>query len=287
MNYRHAFHAGNFADVLKHAVLALVIEHMKLKPAPFRIIDTHAGLGRYDLEADEAERTGEWRDGIGRILAAEPPADIAEILKPYLDVVAEGISDASTRNLRTYPGSPLLSRRLMRRADRLVVNELHPEDREQLAELFSGDPQTKVLSLDGWAVLKSLLPPKERRGVVLVDPPFEQPGEFARLARGLRDAVERFATGTVMLWYPAKDPRAVAAFHHELTGLRLPKLIAVELSVRAPSQDAGLGATGLVILNAPYTLSSKLQVLMPWLSAMLMQDEGGGWRMLNLGTEVI
>ena len=123
--------------------------------------------------------------------------------------------------------------------------------------------------------------------MVLVDPPFEQPGEFARLARGLRDAVDRFATGTVMLWYPAKDPRAVAAFHHELTGLRLPKLIAVELSVRAPSQDAGLGATELVILNAPYTLSSKLQVLMPWLSAMLMQDEGGGWRMLNLGTEVI
>ena len=109
MNYRHAFHAGNFADVLKHAVLALVIEYMKLKPAPFRIIDTHAGLGRYDLEADEAERTGEWRDGIGRILAAEPPADIAEILKPYLDVVAEGISDASTRNSRTNPGSPLLS----------------------------------------------------------------------------------------------------------------------------------------------------------------------------------
>ena len=139
----------------------------------------------------------------------------------------------------------------MRRADRLVVNELHPEDREQLAELFSGDPQTKVLSLDGWAVLKSLLPPKERRGVVLVDPPFEQPGEFARLARGLRDAVERFATGTVMLWYPAKDPRAVAAFHHELTGLRLPKLIAVELSVRAPSQDAELGATESLFSTRP------------------------------------
>ena len=287
MNYRHAFHAGNFADVLKHAVLALVIEHMKLKPAPFRIIDTHAGLGRYDLEADEARRTGEWRDGIGRILAAEPPADIAAILKPYLDVVAEGIPDASTRSLCTYPGSPLLARRLMRRADRLVANELHPEDCEQLAELFSGDPQTKVLALDGWAVLKSLLPPKERRGVVLVDPPFEQPGEFARLARGLRDAVERFATGTVMLWYPAKDLRAVAAFQQELIALRLPKLIAVELSVRAPSQDAGLGATGLVILNAPYTLGSKLQVLMPWLSAMLMQAEGGGWRLLNLGTELI
>lgn len=284
MNYRHAYHAGNFADVLKHAVLALVIEHLKLKPAAFRVIDTHAGIGRYDLTGDEAERTGEWRYGIGRILDADIPVEIAAILKPYLDVVAEGRSSAHAA-LQDYPGSPLIARRLMRRGDALVINELHPEDREHLAALFAGDPQTKVLGLDGWAVLKSTLPPKERRGLLLVDPPFEQPGEFTRLSRGLADMVQRFATGTAILWYPVKDGNAVSAFHRDLKAMSLAKLLAVELAIRALSSEPGLVATGLIVFNPPYTLKARLETVLPWLSRCLAQAAGGGWRIVDLGTE--
>ena len=211
MNYRHAYHAGNFADVLKHAVLALVIEHLKLKPAPFRVIDTHAGVGVYDLGAEEAQKTGEWREGIGRIVSADLPPDAAAALAPYLGVV-RGLNAQIAREgtLTRYPGSPLLARRLMREGDHLVVNELHPEDNIALRKLFGHDPQTKVLELDGWTALKSLLPPKERRGVVLVDPAYEQPGELERLVQGLKEAARRFATGTILLWYPIKDVTAIA-----------------------------------------------------------------------------
>src|SRR3990170_5575144 len=163
MNYRHAYHAGNFADVLKHAVLALVIEHLKRKPAPFRVIDTHAGVGLYDLSGAEAATTGEWRDGIGRLFGAALAKPVAELLAPYFSVVRQ---ENPSGRLERYPGSPLIARRLLRRGDRLIANELHPEDGDSLRRLFAGDPQTKVLALDGWVALKALLPPKERRGVV-------------------------------------------------------------------------------------------------------------------------
>jgi 23S rRNA (adenine2030-N6)-methyltransferase len=282
MNYRHAYHAGNFADVLKHAVLALVIEHLKLKPTPFRIIDTHAGVGLYDLTAAAALKTGEWREGIGRIAAADLPKEAADSLAPYLGVV-RGLNGKGT--LTRYPGSPLVARRLMRACDRLVVNELHPEDHIALRQLFARDAQTKVLALDGWIALKSLLPPKERRGVVLVDPAFEEPGELDRLVEGLKDAARRFATGTILLWYPIKDARSVASFRRRIAGLALAKALAVELMIRSPDDPARLNGAGLVLINAPFTLPQKLEVLLPQLARLLAQGEGAGFRLQELAAE--
>lgn len=271
MNYRHIYHAGNFADVLKHAVLAQIVAHLKLKPQPFRVIDTHAGAGVYDLASDEAQKTGEWRDGVGR-LAGDLPDDIAAILAPYLDVV-HGENAGGPEMLR-YPGSPLLARRLLRHGDRLVVNEPHPDDGARLAALFAGDPAVRFLALDGWTALKAVLPPKERRGLVLIDPPFEQPGEYRRLLDGLAAAHRRFATGTVMLWYPIKDVRAVRAFARDAAGLAIPKLMCAELFVAAPRAEGELSGTGLMILNPPFTLEAKLARLLPWLARTLARGKG-------------
>lgn len=274
MNYRHAFHAGNFADVLKHAVAALIIEHLKRKETPFRVIDTHAGTGIYDLASDEARRTGEWRDGIGRLLGrdAQPiPADVLPILAPYLHAVRRLNADG---DLRIYPGSPLLALSLCREFDRLIANELHPEDRGLLQQALARDPRAKVLGIDGWQALRANLPPKERRGLILIDPPFEEPGEFDRTRQGLTAGVARFATGTYMIWFPIKDLAAVASFKTALAKLNLPKLLWSELRVVAPTESPGLTATGLAILNPPFTLRDQLQTLLPFLAARLARGKG-------------
>jgi 23S rRNA (adenine2030-N6)-methyltransferase len=283
MNYRHIYHAGNFADVLKHAVLALVIEHLKRKDAPFRVIDTHAGPGLYDLSSEEAQKTGEYWEGIMSILPAVQPPEVAAILAPYLKVVCDE-NDGGERIAR-YPGSPLIARRLMRAGDRLVANEAHPDDAARLATLFAKDRQTKVLALDGWTALKALLPPKERRGLVLIDPPFEEPREFERLLDGLVAAHRRFATGTVMLWYPIKDRRAVDRFARDAAALGIPKLLSAELDVDTPDEEGPLVATGLLILNPPFTLEEKLKVLLPYLATRLARGRGAGSRLAWLAGE--
>jgi len=283
MNYRHAYHAGNFADVVKHAVLALVIEHLKLKPAPFRVIDTHAGVGLYDLASEAAQKTGEWREGIGRVLEAKFSPRAAEALAPYLDVVRRLNGKGP---LTRYPGSPLIARELMRSEDRLVVNELHPEDQNELKRLFAHDPQVKVMGLDAWTALKALLPPPERRGVMLVDPAFEQTGELDRLADGLEQAVRRFASGTFLLWYPIKEAKPVAAFRRKLAEQALPKATAIELMIRGPEDETRLNGAGLIAVNAPFTLTSNLSALLPELAHVLAQGKGGGFRLEELGTEV-
>ena len=285
MNYRHIYHAGNFADVVKHATLALIIEHLKGKPASFRVIDTHAGIGRYDLTAIEAEKTGEWRDGIGRLLSEPLPPAIAEILSPYLAAVeAENPGRSSTAALAVYPGSPVIARNLMRLGDALVANELHPEDHQSLVANMSRDKQTKVLNQDGWSALKALLPPKERRGVILVDPPFEESGELARLSIALADAVRRFATGTFVLWYPIKDQRPVFAFRRELVDRGFEKLLSVELLVK-PANTDGLAGCGLAILNPPYGLKDKLDILLPFLAEIFAQAPGASSEVRWLATE--
>jgi 23S rRNA (adenine2030-N6)-methyltransferase len=281
MNYRHVFHAGNFADVLKHVVLSLVIGHMTRKPAPFRVIDTHAGMGLYDLGSLEAEKTGEWRDGIARVLAARSglPEDVAWVLSSYLDLLDADLEPGAGggSKLVRYPGSPLIARRLMREGDRLVVNELHPQDRDQLAELFHRDRQTKVMGLDGYTALKALLPPKERRGVVLIDPPFEVTGEFDRLAGAVSAAHRRFATGTIILWYPIKSRAEVEHFHERLRVAGLAKALAAELQVAEPDAAMkGLVATGVVVVNPPYTLAGDLRIALPEL-ARLMATGPGAW----------
>lgn len=283
MNYRHAFHAGNFADVLKHATLALIIEHLKRKPKPFRVIDTHAGAGVYPLLTGAAERTGEWREGIANLIgegASPLPEPIAETLAPYLATIrAENLPG----RLERYPGSPVIARRLMRREDRLVLNELNAGEREQLKARFARDRQVTLLDLDGYTALRSTLPPPERRGLLLIDPPFEVAGEFDRLVEALAEAHRRFASGTVMIWYPIKDARAAARFLRRLRGLALPKLLAVELRLIARPLDTRLPGAGLVLLNPPYTLESELARLLPFLATRLAQGPGAGSSLEWLG----
>ncbi len=276
MNYRHIYHAGNFADVVKHAVLALAIERMKLKEAAFRVIDTHAGIGSYDLAVEAARKTGEWEGGIGRLLGplAEPiPLAVAPLVASYLEVVA---SANRPGELTCYPGSPAIARQLLRPQDRLVVNELHPQDGEALRAVFARDRQTTVMELDGWIALKALLPPKERRGVILIDPPFEVAGEMERLVKALREAVKRFATGTYVLWYPIKDVAKVRRFKRALRELGLAKLLVAELSIRPDGDPAVLSGTGLAILNPPFEIERQLRVLLPFLAQRLAVAPGGG-----------
>lgn len=279
MNYRHAYHAGNFADVLKHAVLALVIDYLKRKDAPFRVIDTHAGAGRYALTSGAAGKTGEWRTGIGHLIgpdAAPLMADAAGVLAPYLDAVrAENPGGA----LSIYPGSPCLAQRLLRARDALVVNELHPEDRALLKDALGRDRRVRLMSLDGWVALKSLLPPKERRGVVLIDPPFEEPGELARCVEGLAQGLQRFATGIYLVWYPIKDPKPIARFHDTLRKKIGDKLLLAELMVRRAGHPDSLNGCGLVIANPPYTLEPALRTVLPVLTKRLALETGARERL--------
>jgi 23S rRNA (adenine2030-N6)-methyltransferase len=273
MNYRHIYHAGNFADVLKHAVLARLVRYLQQKDKAFRVLDTHAGIGLYDMSSEEAQKTGEWRDGIGRLINAELPKEAAEILQPYLDAVLELNPDiGADGNVTLYPGSPKLARMLFRPQDRLSAMELHPDDCNTLSRLFEGDYQARVTELDGWLALGAHLPPKEKRGIVLVDPPFEIEGEYERLADGLAKAYRRFSTGTYCLWYPIKKGAPIAEFHAALKELNIPKMLCAELLVRSDRETTGLSGSGLIIVNPPYTLKDELHVILPVLREKLAQD---------------
>jgi 23S rRNA (adenine2030-N6)-methyltransferase len=269
MNYRHIYHAGNFADVLKHAVLALLVRYMQNKDKAFRVLDTHAGIGLYDLSSDEAQKTGEWRDGIGRLLEAEMVPQVADLLAPYLTVVRALNPETG---LRFYPGSPKLVRILFRPQDRLSAIELHPDDFARLHRLFEGDHHARVTELDGWLALGAHLPPKEKRGIVLVDPPFEEEGEYERLVDGLARGWRRFPGGTYCLWYPIKKDAPLKAFHDALQGLDIPKMLCAELIVRSDRGFTGLTGSGLIVVNPPFTLKDELHALLPTLKDMLAQD---------------
>jgi 23S rRNA (adenine2030-N6)-methyltransferase len=280
MNYRHAYHAGNFADVLKHAVLALVIEYMKRKQAPFRVIDTHAGAGRYALTAPEASKTGEWLGGIAQLVGPDAtplPPEVAQHLRPYLGAVrAKNAGPA----LSIYPGSPLIALELMRAQDTLIANELHPEDGAHLKSVIGRDRRAKVMALDAWVALKALLPPKERRGIILIDPPFEDPAEFDRMAAGLAHALERFATGVYIAWYPIKDPKPISRFHAALAALGCPKLLRVELMLERPTDPDRLNGCGLIVINPPFPLQGELTAVLPELSRRLGSGrKGAGYRL--------
>lgn len=271
MNYRHAFHAGNFADVFKHSVLARLVEYLKRKDGAFRVIDTHAGIGIYDLHASEASRTGEWQDGIARLLQTKLPAPAEALLSPYLSAVRAVNSGGDTR---FYPGSPRVTRELLRKQDRQSLIELHPQDAETLAHRFAGDHQTRVIALDGWLALGAHLPPKEKRGLVLVDPPFEQPGEFDRMLGGLQAAHKRWPGGIYAFWYPIKDIPAVEAYRASLAALGIPKIVDTWLTVRAASAEASLIGSGMVIVNPPFTLRDELATMLPALQHVLAQERG-------------
>ncbi len=269
MNYRHAYHAGNFADVLKHVVLVLALDYLKKKPKPFQIVDTHAGCGLYDLDAVEAQKTGEWRSGIGRLIGHDAPplnldSALDEILAPYLDLISQCNNGGA---LTRYPGSPWFAAQMVRPQDRVIANELHPADYATLAAKFIGAKNVQVRNIDGWELLKAVLPPPQRRGLILIDPPFEEPGDLHRLTTGLAQAVKRFATGTYILWYPIKEREPIEQMIEAMRALALPKLLRIELMIRNPSTDQGephgLSGCGLLVLNPPYTLHEQLSQILP------------------------
>ncbi len=227
MNYRHAFHAGGFADVIKHIVLVRMLTYLQEKQAPFRVIDTHAGAGRYDLTGDEARRSGEWLTGIARVLQARFSENTLPLVTPYLDIVR---AFNPPGKLEAYPGSPLIARALLRPQDRLTACEIESGARKQLIDALRRDSQARVVDLDGWTALPAFVPPNERRGLVLIDPSFEQKDEFEQLADGFAEAYAKWPTGSYLIWYPVKSRRATdtlarlvaARCRHQQAGRQMP-----------------------------------------------------------------
>jgi 23S rRNA (adenine2030-N6)-methyltransferase len=295
MNYRHAFHAGNFADVFKHAVLTRILVHLRGKPASFRVIDTHAGAGVYDLAGIEASRAGEWQHGIGRLVAAALSEQPRALLAPYLDVVrALNPSDRLTR----YPGSPALIRAFLRPQDRLIACEREPASAAALGRYLAGERRAKALAIDGWTALNAYLPPKERRGLVLIDPAFEDENEFARLAAALVAAHRKWASGAYLAWYPLTARARPDALARQLRASGVRKILRAEISVaplaqwpppeamRPPSgARAPLAACGLIAINPPWTLAGELAILLPALATALSAAGGGAHRLDEIAGE--
>ena len=281
MNYRHSFHAGNFADVLKHAILVRILLHLNGKPTPYRVIDTHAGSGRYDLAADDASRTHEWKDGIAR-LDRSPLAPKAEaLLAPYRETIA---AIRAEHGPDAYPGSPWFCRHAMRPFDRLIAAELHAQPHAKLAEALARDARSKALAIDGWTTLRANIPPKERRGLVLIDPPYEQDNELQRAAEAVGAAHRKWPGGTILLWYPIKDRREIVRFGKSLAAFRLAKSLQIELSRNA---EAGtrLRGTGLLVVNAPWTLQKEAQILLPALARVFWPGESSEIRVQTVATD--
>jgi 23S rRNA (adenine2030-N6)-methyltransferase len=281
MNYRHAFHAGSFADVIKHIVLVRILTYLQEKPAAFRVIDTHAGAGRYDLTGDEARRGGEWLTGIARILQARFSNEALPLIKPYLDIVR---SFNAPGELQIYPGSPLITRAMLRPQDRMTACELEPNTRKQLIDALRRDTQARVVDLDGWIALPAFVPPNERRGLVLIDPAFEAKDEFERLADAFTAAFRKWPTGQYLIWYPAKSRRATDTLAQRVAqataAVKPPgKCLRLEFSIAPQDAETGLATTGLLIVNPPWTLQSELKTILPELEKPLGQGGAARFRL--------
>ncbi len=277
MNYRHGFHAGNFADVFKHAILARILVYLKRKETPFRFIDTHAGAGRYDLAGEAAQRSPEWRDGVARLVKARPPAPVAALVAPYLQAI--GPCDEEGRPA-SYPGSPALAQALMRPQDRIALSEANPEERTALIAALGRDGRLSIVGADGYVALNAYVPPKERRGVVLIDPPYEEPHESAQVEAALARALNKWPRGVYALWRPIKSAADDAHFRNALAALDAPAMLSLEIDVGAIPPGAHsstpLRRAGLIVVNPPYGLDDEARVLTSWLAQLLKRAAGAG-----------
>ena len=278
MNYRHAFHAGGFTDVMKHAALARVLVYLMRKDAPLRFIDTHAGAGRYDLRSAEAVRSPEWREGVARVLKRPPPAPVAALLEPYLRAV--GPHDAEGMPI-SYPGSPALAQALLRPQDRLALCEAHPEEREKLIAALGRDARLSIVGTDGYVALNAYVPPKERRGLVLIDPAFEAPDELDRELAAVEKAIRKWPAGVYLAWRPIRDSTADARFLNALAATGTPNMLRLEIDVGpghvgAQGQNP-LARAGLIVVNPPHTLFDEARILLPWLARLLARQGRGAY----------
>lgn len=281
MNYRHGFHAGNFADVFKHALLARLLVYLTRKDAPFRVIDTHAGEGAYDLGAEEAGRTLEWQGGIGRLADLTGADDETRaLLAPYLDCVGAFGADGRPA---LYPGSPTIAARLMRPQDRAIFCELRPDAFEALRYRFGRDARVKAIHIDGYTGLGAYVPPKERRGLVLIDPPFERTDEFAAMFEAFLAACAKWPTGVYALWHPSKDPRAEKAFLDGFAKAGVKRVLRLSLAVA--SGGDGLRRTGLVVINPPFVFEEEARRILAFLAPRLAQGDGAGFEIERLTGE--
>ncbi len=274
MNYRHIYHAGNFADVFKHAVVTLIVERLKEKLAPFVVLDTHAGAGLYDVASAEALKTGEFALGYGQIAGQGGlPAELA----PYAAAIEAANPGGGSRY---YPGSPVLVRALLRPQDRLVACELHPEDAAELKAHFHGDKQVQVHRRDGYEALGAMLPPKEKRGLVLIDPPFEDAGERRKVVRALVRAHGRWPQGVYAIWYPIKGGAEARLLHAELANTGIARQLAAEIIVRTGDDPEVLNGCGMAIVNPPFRLDETLGRVLPALHKKLAAEGAAAVRWL-------
>ncbi len=269
LSYRHAFHAGNHADVLKHYVLSLVLDYFNQKPKPYWVIDTHAGAGMYALGSDFAQKNAEFETGIARLFAAK---NLPESLENFVKVIKKFNENNA---LNFYPGSPKIAEALLRRDDKLRLFELHPSDCKILLENFAGQGrQTKIELQDGFAGIKACLPPPTKRAVVLIDPPYELKDDYQRVVDCTKDNLSRFATGTYIVWYPLLQRPEPSEMVEKLKSLNIDSWLNVSLNVQAPSDEGfGMHGSGLFIINPPWTLPKSLEESMPLLTQLLALDE--------------
>ncbi|NIF49787.1 23S rRNA (adenine(2030)-N(6))-methyltransferase RlmJ [Enterobacter sp. Ap-1006] len=269
LSYRHSFHAGNHADVLKHTVQSLIIESLKEKEKPFLYLDTHAGAGRYQLSSEHAERTGEYLEGISRIWQQD---DLPAELEAYIGAVKHLNRSG---NLRYYPGSPLIARHLLREQDSLQLTELHPSDFPLLRSEFQKDNRARVERADGYQQLKAKLPPVSRRGLILIDPPYEIKTDYQDVVKGIAEGYKRFATGTYALWYPVVLRQQIKRMIRDLEETGIRRILQIELAVRPDSDQRGMTASGMIVINPPWKLEQQMANVLPWLHKKLVPTGTG------------
>ena len=267
LSYRHAFHAGNFADVLKHSVLTLVLDYMTRKEKGFVYIDSHAGAGMYQLTDDYAQKTGEYKDGIEKLLNNN---DIPEPLTPYIELIQQL---NSSNKLEIYPGSPGIAKQFVRRQDSSHLYELHPTDIQHLEDFCQRWRKVFIKQSDGYQGVLSLLPPPSRRGVVLMDPPYELKEDYQKAVKTLVKAYKKFATGTYILWYPVVKRELIDSMTNDFTASNVKNLLQVEFCLQADTNEYGMTGTGLFIINPPWQLTKQLEEILPYLLEKLGKKE--------------
>ena len=273
MNYRHSYHAGNHADVFKHALLRQLLVLMQRKDTPLCCLDSHAGTAFYDLQGEAAGKTGEYVEGIGRLWTRD---DLPLWLADYRDAVARHNPDGQ---LRWYPGSPQIMAELLREQDRMILSELHPEDADTLRQYFAPQAEIAVHQRDGYELPKAFLPVAEKRALWLLDPPFEKTDDLQRCVAAVQQAITRMRQTVIAIWYPIKDQRLLKDFYQSIADSGAPKALRVELNVRPADNQLGLNGSGMMLINPPWPIWEELEQVLPWLSQELAQSGGGSWRM--------